>query len=234
MEYTLDDKKLLHMALAATKGDIQFVCNTINTLNERVIDVALNRALRYASVNNQTELVLWLLKNTNADVNNTGFVHFSIGESTPLAAACARGHRQIVKALLSNGLCLVNVATTKRRDTPVHSVIWCHRDSWTLLHQAASDGKEEIVDKIMANLLTEVAGERYAEDVRMINSLDNIGRTPLHIAFLGGHINVVKMLLSYGADTDVRNDDDELIAEIAKTWGHQDLITLLKVRYGTD
>jgi len=40
-----------------------------------------------------------------------------------------------------------------------------------------------------------------------VNSRDNDGRTPLHLAYLSGHVQVAELLLSKGADVNSKDND---------------------------
>ena len=231
MKCTEEDKKQWYMALAATKGDIKIVKDiTENVKGKKFFKDAINRSFRYASVNGHTGLVSALLEDNEADINNIGFTHFFIGRSTALAAACARGQFKTVQVLLNNELCTVGEVTGHRGETPFNLVIWCDQENWTELHQVASDGREDSIGKIVRDY--SLKGGDYC--YKMINWLDNSGRTPLHIAFLGGHTEVVKMLLSFFAETGIRNDDRESLAGVAKTWGRDELISILKFHDGAE
>ena len=49
----------------------------------------------------------------------------------------------------------------------------------------------------------------------MINQVDRFENTPLHIASTHGYIHTVSLLLEYGADIDVWNDEDNTPLHLA-------------------
>ncbi len=61
----------------------------------------------------------------------------------------------------------------------------------TPIHQAAKDGKLDIV-------------ERHIKAGTDVNSKDSQGWTPLHLAAMNGHVEVVKALIGAGADLNAR------------------------------
>ncbi|OCH94767.1 ankyrin [Obba rivulosa] len=61
-----------------------------------------------------------------------------------------------------------------------------------------------------------------------LNRLDENGYTPLHLACDRGHLAVVRLLLSEGADKDVKDADDMTAIELARFSGHDDIVQLLE------
>jgi ankyrin repeat protein len=55
--------------------------------------------------------------------------------------------------------------------------------------------------------------------------------TPLHLAIRNNHIDCVRLLLSFAAETGKKNDDGESCCALAKRMERNDIVTLL-VEYG--
>ncbi|RIA83140.1 hypothetical protein C1645_662928, partial [Glomus cerebriforme] len=53
------------------------------------------------------------------------------------------------------------------------------------------------------------------------------GRTPLHLAVLGGHTEVVKVLLQYNAKIIARMTDGRNVVHLASQYGFLDILELL-------
>jgi ankyrin repeat protein len=62
---------------------------------------------------------------------------------------------------------------------------------------------------------------------------DNNGNTPLHLAVIGGHLEVARMLLECKADVNSRNEDGSTPLLIVSSKGNLDTLRLL-LTYGAD
>ena len=89
---------------------------------------------------------------------------------TPLIQACSKGHKRIVKLLLSNAEIDVNFKA---------------HGNHTALYYAACNGSKSIVKLLMKHPKLDV------------NCRDNFGKTPLFYAAKNGHTGVVKLLLKH-------------------------------------
>lgn len=83
------------------------------------------------------------------------------------------------------------------------------------MHDAASDGA---VNDLKAILLL---------DPSLLDSKDEFGFTPLHLAADRGHADAVALLLSKGADKTILDPDDQTALEIATVSVRDDVVTLL-------
>jgi Ankyrin repeats (3 copies)/F-box domain/Ankyrin repeat len=68
---------------------------------------------------------------------------------------------------------------------------------YTSLHHACNRGHVAVVSAILKGFLV------------LLNSMNDSGETPLHLAVYAGNMNIVEQLLDYGADIDARNTDGE-------------------------
>ena len=57
-----------------------------------------------------------------------------------------------------------------------------------------------------------------------VNQLDKSGRTALHNAILGGHVNIVEILLEAGADTTLLDRSQEAPLHTAVRTGNENLV----------
>ena len=135
---------------------------------------------------------------------------------TPLIAACVRASMSESMYLLSEVSDLdVNIAN-KDGDTALHFAVSSCKDSgYTQLHKASIKGD-----------VTKVRGLVCVYD-HMINMQDNADRTPLHLACLLGHSEIVKTLMLAGADETITDMYWLTPAQIAERKGHRELLKLL-------
>ena len=67
----------------------------------------------------------------------------------------------------------------------------------------------------------------------MINAENSFGMRPLYVACLHGHLEVVKVLISYGADphllslTDIDTKEEEGVLEMCARWSHVKIVEYL-------
>ena len=60
-----------------------------------------------------------------------------------------------------------------------------------------------------------------------VNSTDDTGKTALMMAVMGYHIEIVKLLLKWGADPFQKNDDDKTAIDIAKEYEFSDIAEII-------
>jgi len=84
-----------------------------------------------------------------------------------------------------------------------------------------------------AQLFSAIKHNEHKAVVQMISSLKDVnvrdekGFTPLHYAAREGHVDLVKLLMSYGADLNARNEDEWTPLHKASLHGHVEVIKLL-------
>ena len=87
---------------------------------------------------------------------------------------------------------------------------------WTALHIAASEGHH----KVCAVLLD-------SENGTDVNAKTQLGRTPLHIAALKGHLILVQMLIRKGAELNLQDTDQNTPLHLAASMDHSDTVEFL-------
>ena len=132
--------------------------------------------------------------------NNQSFLdETGFYNSTPLYLAAWRGHLDVVKYLLTMG---ANVRTKVK-------------DGGTAYHKASYEGYLGIVEALVQH------------DRSCIDILDDNNCTPLSLATLRGHCNIVDFLLRSGADTNIKRNDGETVCCIAAYEGYLEIVKLL-------
>ncbi|XP_038629678.1 fibronectin type 3 and ankyrin repeat domains protein 1 isoform X2 [Scyliorhinus canicula] len=199
--------------------------------------------LHHAIIKNDVKEVCHILQSGNVKVDvldELGFPPLVLAAQKgyqSLMLACFAGHLDVVKCLRRLG------ATWESRDnggsTAMHwatdgenlNVIeWMIKDgckvdstdghsSWTpLMRVAALTGNAEVASVLIK------AGAN-------VNIQDKMGKTPLMIAVLNHHDNLVHLLLKNGADPSVTNEYGTGILEMAKSFSTENVISLLE-EYG--
>ncbi|CAG5054372.1 unnamed protein product [Parnassius apollo] len=124
---------------------------------------------------------------------------------TPLHHACLRGHKEIVRLLLSVDAlpCVVD----KKGATPLHLAAW--------------KGDSDIVSMLLAHNNPSVNIDQWTSDQE----------TALLIAAQFGYVDVVAQLLARGADAELRNMKDESALDLAAQYGRLETVQhMLRVR----
>ena len=189
------------LTTACTKGHIGIVNLLLNNgadPNAKGPDSIHAIALFSAARAGQREIVELLLSK-DADVNDQ---EAESGE-TPLTAAAANGHLDVVKLL---------VATPGDPD----------RRQWmeqTALLAAADSGRLEVVKLLLAKGVDVNASDVYTYGGRV---------TPLMVAARKGQLAVVRELLAQGADANVTTSNGETALSIAQEKGHIAIEHLLR------
>jgi serine/threonine-protein phosphatase 6 regulatory ankyrin repeat subunit B len=132
------------------------------------------------------------------------------GEVTPMHAAAAEGHTNILSLLLDHGVD-VDLQGGVNGATPLQRALWngkleagqylLHRgadinarnqDNWTALFCAVFEGHVEFARMLLKR--GAVVDDRATD-----------GKTPLHWAVITNSIQAMRLLLEHGADVNVRN-----------------------------
>jgi ankyrin repeat protein len=83
------------------------------------------------------------------------------------------------------------------------------------VHDAAQQGDLAVVRALLA------------EDPALVNARDTAGRTPLHLAILGGHADGVRMLADAGADLNAKDLQTQTPLAMAGVRGQEEVVALL-------
>jgi ankyrin repeat protein len=166
-----------------------------------VHDIKGNTPLHFAAENGLLEVAQILLgRNAEVDSKNNH-------GSTSLLLASEFGHPDVVQLLLDHNA-----------DLYLHDA-----DGGTPLHYAAIGGQLEVA-RILLKLNVEV------------NSRNVKGSTPLHLASMGswerpeGSAIVVRLLLEYGADVQVRDLNRKTASDVARGPEQEEIVRLLSER----
>jgi ankyrin repeat protein len=152
------------------------------------------------------------------------------GILTPLQLAALGGYADVVREFLSSKPDLpvsdrqtaANVAAAAGHLVVMEELMNSLSIEWeggTTLHQAAKCG--------LTNVVTELL--KYQQFRKTINATNETKWTPLHKAANSGYIEVVRILISHGAEIDRKNDDGDTPIHLACRKGHlsvvQELLT---------
>lgn len=162
-----------------------------------------NSALHYAVRHGSREAVSAFLEANPACIDLRDF----FGGETPLTYASFQGDVDMVRLLLARG------ANVNARDVVVN------KTSLLKVASVTAMGKKEAGVQIAKALL-----ERGAD----IESADQFGRTPLILACLSGHTDMVHLLLWYGADINANIHTGEDALTYARARGHKDIVQILE------
>lgn len=196
--YDKDHMTPLTIALANESWESVFELSK-NETDVRWTDAYHRTLLHNAALNGKRELVEYLLKNTNIDINakdinfDTALLLVATQNNLP-----SSDRQDIIDDLVHNGADW-NLLDKQKRN---------------ILHLVATTGDEETLKHIL---------DTYRLD---INGQDINAQTPLHIAIINEHYKMIDTLLGYGADRNMldSNNSTPLVYAIEKRF---DAVNLL-------
>ena len=99
------------------------------------------------------------------------------------------------------------------------SILTTQENGWNALHYSCFYGREE---------MTETLIKLFNPPVELINGLTNDGYTPLHLACIKGHINIVRILLFLKEiDVNIVNKNDGTALHIACKKNNMQIVSIL-------
>ena len=195
---------------------VEFLLN--NGANPNVKTEEKWTALMYASVLGNINIVYKLLQHKAAvDVANSN-------SETPLMLACSTGNTEVVKILLLK----TTVLTEKGSDGSQLLHIATKQNNLQLVEVLLHSVSEEAVNitslrRIPRDLYRKPCYYHVSIDQWGLNSLNSLGRSPLHIASKKGNIKIVEKLLEAKADTKPLDPYEKIIPSplhVASEKGH--------------
>ncbi|KAL7960524.1 ankyrin repeat-containing domain protein [Trichoderma compactum] len=153
--------------------------------------------LQLAACNGHTPLVHLLLQYEGIDVNSKA----GIDLDSPLLLAARKGYELIVQHLLTAGADVTCVTRGEGERTP--------------LYLAAEYGHQGIVRRLIADEI-----QRHS----ILNRQSSSGNSPLMIACINGHSEIVKILLDANASVTLHDDDDKTVVYHALRPQNEDLV----------
>lgn len=189
-------------------------------------------SLHYAAKKGKKNIVQ-LLIDKGADINAK-----DSSDVTPLHCAAAWGHKDVTRLFISKGAELYAKCKAKGH-MPLHCAVHNgEKETAKLLLQAGVDvntkdnyGRSpvhEFVNAYKVQLSEEIIAqliELLIESGADVNAQDDYGNTVLHLAVLDERTHDIELLLIYGANEDIENQQGKTAVDIAKTTKIKELIT---------
>ncbi|KAF2068481.1 hypothetical protein CYY_010191 [Polysphondylium violaceum] len=214
----------------AQEGNLEQVRKLIEVdgVNAGCLDEDERTPLHWAAAKDKRDIVQYLVKECNQDVNTK-----DDGGWSPLLSAASSSFVHMVALLLQNSADPNSMNDSKR----------------TALHYASSKGRTDIVDLLLnygaKNRKDETGAapihraaaapngaaatvERLLKSDANINSTNSNGDTAAHIAAEYGNEDVMDVLLKNGADMTIENNEHKTPLQLASSGSMKYLITSYK------
>ena len=218
-------RTLLHVA--CQRGVTGFATHLIENgaeIDARADDGAT--PLGYAAMGGNVEIVTLLLKN-GADPDPA-----EPGEMSPLAFTSWRNQVECAQVLLENGAEVDHLVHAD--NTPlINAARMCSAEMVALLVEHGANVNH--VNDEGGTALIKAAIGGYADRIEILLDAgadpnlgtDEGGRTALQLAAIGGYTEVAELLIADGADRNVKTQRGETLLQLARYYGHDDLIPLV-------
>jgi len=199
----------------ALEGEMEAVINRIKIKPELIksVDSSGRIPLHWAVSKGHKELVSWLLSQHN-DVNPKDDSNW-----TPLIIAASGGHTEIVRMLLDAGADAC-AQTDQKRSALLYAASKNRTDILNILVAHRVDVNQQ--DVVGQTPLHRAAGPGHMESVSILLSTDNClvdvqdryGNTALHYACEEERLQVAKLLIKAGANTEIQNREEKTPAQL--------------------
>uniref|UniRef100_A0A0L8FQU1 Uncharacterized protein n=1 Tax=Octopus bimaculoides TaxID=37653 RepID=A0A0L8FQU1_OCTBM len=226
-----NNEKLLQ---ASRNGDIDAVKLLIAELNDGKIELDLNckgmrrsnrgwSPLHLSAYFGHTAVVKLLLEaGANFDIQN------DMGD-TPLHRAAYTSREDVVMLLLSHGANISTVNTEGHTPKSLASAQVKH-----LLEASEKSDSRRLVNEFMSSSLhgqiDDIKGILNQNNAPDINSVDKFGNTALHLAALRNHKQVAILLLQYGIDTSLKNNNGQRAVDLTTSPNMKHLLNVRPVQ----
>ncbi|XP_067658334.1 ankyrin repeat domain-containing protein 50-like [Haliotis asinina] len=199
-----------------------------------LLDDNKNNILHVACIGGHVDMVKHVLSKKVADINSRG--HYG---RTPVIMAAEKGHRDVFDPLVREGAD-VSLVDENRNN---------------ILHVACIGGHVDIVKHVLSKKVVDINSRgQYGRTLVMmaarfghrdvfnllvregadVSLVDENRNNILHVSSIGGHVDIVKYVLSLKvADINSRGDYGRTLVMMAAEKGHRDVFDLL-VREGAD
>jgi 26S proteasome non-ATPase regulatory subunit 10 len=194
----------------ALEGDLEAVSKRIKLKPDLITstDSSGRVPLHWAASKGHKDLVSWLLSQ-NKDANPTDDSNW-----TPLIIAASAGHTEVVKQLLECGANPAAV-TDQKRSALLYAASKNKHDIVNLLLAARVNVNEQ--DVVGQTALHRAAGQGHTQSVTALLTADNClvdvqdryGNTALHYACEEERLDVARLLIKAGANTEVQNREEK-------------------------
>ena len=184
----------------------------------------------------QLETMQDILDHKTVDINDNNSAH-----ETALHIACATGHNGIVHMLISNGTSMTE--RDSYNNAPIHRAAGMgHTDTVdmlvefgcdptirgyqgrSLLHFACGSGNAKLLEMLFQRKLLDPVNDR-----------DACGLTPLHIAALGSHEEIIDMLIgTFNCPVDCKSKAALTPLHLACIGGHINIVKLLVLKHNAN
>lgn len=199
---------------ACARGDVSMVEDLVPRVTTDVEGV-MSQALRIACYTSNVNVAQWLTSHTTVDVDSFDSFSELDDELTLLMRTRRHGTRELSRPQPVSSTAHAILSGCCRRETALHAAIGTEISSDTRLHAACFNGN------IYMYMTTQLV---YECDVNL--QLTD-GCTPLHYACACGNKDVVQLLLSVFAKTDVTDDNRHTPAMTAAIYRNDELPLLV-------
>ncbi|XP_062581961.1 uncharacterized protein LOC134243737 isoform X2 [Saccostrea cucullata] len=189
------------LIMASRKGNWKIIVELLKQGADPDLYNNENQAALYVAVEHDHRYAVSNLLKFGADLN------VGLDQCTPLHVACRKENQLIIRELLSYGADLHCIDSNQ--NSPLHIALLWSNDVLKCI---------SIVEELLKNGAS-------------INRFGDCMKTPLCIASERGFVNIARLLLSKGAESNLADIDNNLPFHLASKNGHKEVLIEL-IRYG--